>query len=84
MAIFKEYLGTLEVPIGDVLYEIGLRAEAQCMRGLWTCMVCQRTEAATELRPTNMEAIDLARSELMKHHQEAHGENSTCGSHKKC
>jgi hypothetical protein len=72
MASFKEYLGTIEFPVDDVLYEVGLREEAERLRGLWTCTCCRYTHATADLRPTSSEAIELAKLELLKHHEDSH------------
>ncbi len=72
MATFKEYLGTIEVPIDEVLYEVGLREEGERLRGIWSCTSCQSTHVAAELRPTSSEAIELAKLEVSKHHKDVH------------
>ncbi len=72
MATFKEYLGTIEVPVDEVIYEVGLREETERLRGLWSCTYCHCTHVTAELRPTNSEAIELAKRELMMHHEALH------------
>jgi hypothetical protein len=72
-ANFKDYLGAIEVKLEGVLYEIGLREEGPCaLRGIWTCIACGATDITSELKAKTTEAIDLARSELLTHHEEVH------------
>ena len=70
---FKDYLGAIEFEVDGVQYEIGLRQEhLRCLRGLWTCMRCGTKDATTELKSTEGEAIELAKVELKRHHDQVH------------
>jgi hypothetical protein len=73
-----EYLGAIEVEIDGIQYEIGLRRENGFgLRGIWTCITCTSRNLARELKPSEGEAIDLARLEIVGHHDAIHKPNQS-------
>ena len=51
MSDYKEYIGAIEFPLDDALYEIGLRElRAGDFLGTWECTACRICGVAKEAR----------------------------------